>query len=78
MAHSNSSSEAIDLTLLEEECISICQEMIRIPSVNHGEGVGDERAIAAYVCEKLNEVGIETELIVTGEIASMLLQELKV
>ena len=67
MAHANSSSDAIDLTLLEEECISICQEMIRIPSVNHGEGVGDERAIAAYVCKKLNEVGIETELIVTGE-----------
>ena len=58
---------AIDIALLEEECISICQEMIRIPSVNHGEGKGDERAIAAYVAEKLNEVGIKSELIVTGE-----------
>jgi len=59
--------EAIDLELLESECVSICQEMIRIPSVNHGEGIGDERAIAAYVAEKLSEVGIESELIVTGE-----------
>ena len=58
--------EAIDLALLEAECISICQEMIRIPSVNHGEGIGDERAIASYVAEKLNEVGIACELIVTG------------
>ena len=59
--------ETIDLELLEAECISICQEMIRIPSVNFGEGVGDERAIAAYVVAKLSEVGIESELIVTGE-----------
>lgn len=57
----------IDLSLLEAECISICQEMIRIPSVNHGDGVGDERAIADYVALKLKEVGIESELIVTGE-----------
>ena len=49
------------------ECISICQEMIRIPSVNHGEGRGDEREIANYVVAKLAEVGIESELIVTGE-----------
>jgi acetylornithine deacetylase/succinyl-diaminopimelate desuccinylase-like protein len=57
----------IDLDLLETECISICQEMIRIPSVNHGDGVGDERAIADYVALKLKEVGIDSELIVTGE-----------
>jgi len=57
----------IDLSLLEEECISICQEMIRIPSVNYGEGVGDERAMADYVAKKLAEVGIASELIVTGE-----------
>lgn len=57
----------IDLSLLEAECISICQEMIRIPSVNHGDGVGDERAIADYVALKLKEVGIESELIATGE-----------
>jgi len=63
----SAAANAIDLDLLEEECISICQEMIRIPSVNHGEGVGDERAIAEYVAKKLSEVGISSELIVTGE-----------
>ena len=63
----STAANAIDLDLLEEECISICQEMIRIPSVNHGEGVGDERAIAEYVAKKLSEVGISSELIVTGE-----------
>ncbi len=57
----------IDIALLEEECISICQEMIRIPSVNFGDGVGDERAMADYVAKKLAEVGIDSELIVTGE-----------
>ena len=67
VANSESGFQAIDVALLEEECISICQEMIRIPSVNYGEGQGDERAIAAYVSEKLAEVGIESELIVTGE-----------
>ena len=58
---------SIDLEQLEAECISICQEMIRIPSVNHGEGIGDERAMADYVAAKLAEVGIKSELIVTGE-----------
>jgi len=43
---------------LEEETIRICQELIRIPSVNFGEGKGDESAIAAYVVESLAEVGI--------------------
>ena len=57
----------IDEELLMAECISICQEMIRIPSVNHGEGRGDEREIANYVVAQLAEVGIESELIVTGE-----------
>ncbi len=61
------STGILDLALLEEECISICQEMIRIPSVNHGGGVGDERAMADYVAKKLAEVGIASELIVTGE-----------
>ena len=63
----NIKSLPIDLNLLEEECVSICQEMIRIPSVNHGEGKGDEREIANYVAAKLAEVGIKSELIVTGE-----------
>ncbi len=57
----------IDLNLLEEDCIKMCQELIRIPSVNFGEGRGDERAVADYVATKLAEVGIASELIVTGE-----------
>jgi len=57
----------IDLNLLEEDCIKMCQELIRIPSVNYGEGRGDEKAVADYVAAKLAEVGIASELIVTGE-----------
>ena len=67
MANFDKGVSEIDLALLEEECVSICQEMIRIPSVNYGEGKGDERAIAAYVSQKLEEVGIKSELIITGE-----------
>ena len=51
---------------LENETILFCQEMIQIPSVNHGEGRGDEKAIAEYVAGKLTEVGIECELIETA------------
>ena len=47
-----------DRLALEAETIRICQELIRFPSVNYGEGRGDERAIAAYVVESLAEVGI--------------------
>ena len=57
----------IDLNLLEEDCIKMCQELIQIPSVNYGEGRGDEKAVADYVAAKLAEVGIASELIVTGE-----------
>ena len=57
----------IDLILLEEDCIKMCQELIQIPSVNYGEGRGDEKAVADYVAAKLAEVGIASELIVTGE-----------
>ena len=48
-----------DRLSLEEETIRICQELIRFPSVNYGEGKGDERGIAAYVVESLAEVGIK-------------------
>ena len=51
---------------LEDETVLLCQELIRFPSVNHGEGLGDERAIANYVSEKLSEVGIASELIETA------------
>ena len=51
---------------LENETITLCQEMIRIPSVNHGEGKGDEKAMAEYVASKLAEVEIKSELIETA------------
>lgn len=51
---------------LENETILLCQEMIRIPSVNYGEGKGDEKAMAEYVAAKLSEVGITSELIETA------------
>ncbi len=43
---------------LEEEVVQICQDLIRIPSVNFGEGKGDEKAVAEYVVASLAEVGI--------------------
>ena len=46
---------------LEIEAIRICQELIRIPSVNFGEGKGDEKAVAAHVVSLLSEVGIESK-----------------
>ena len=50
----------------ENEVVVICQELIRFASVNHGEGVGDESAIAHYVADKLAEAGIKSELIETA------------
>jgi acetylornithine deacetylase/succinyl-diaminopimelate desuccinylase-like protein len=47
---------------LEEEVVRICQDLIRIPSVNFGEGRGDERAVAEYVVASLAEVGIESQI----------------
>jgi acetylornithine deacetylase/succinyl-diaminopimelate desuccinylase-like protein len=55
-------SEVSDLTSVEDEAIRICQELIRIPSVNYGEGKGDESAVAAYVVASLAEVGINAEI----------------
>ena len=51
---------------LEDETVLLCQEMIRIPSINYGEGKGDEKAMAEYVAAKLSEVGIKSELIETA------------
>lgn len=47
---------------LEEEVVKICQDLIRIPSVNFGEGKGDERAVAEYVVASLAEVGIASTI----------------
>ena len=49
-------------TELENEAIRICQELIQIPSVNYGDGKGDEKAVAAYVMKLLTEVGIEAKM----------------
>jgi acetylornithine deacetylase/succinyl-diaminopimelate desuccinylase-like protein len=47
---------------LEDEAIRICQDLIRIPSVNFGEGRGDEEAVANYIVASLAEVGIEAKI----------------
>ena len=54
------------LEKLQNETVRICQELIRIPSVNFGEGNGDEKAVAHYVSKLLTEVGIPHELIETA------------
>jgi len=55
-------SSDLRLTSVEDEAIRICQELIRIPSVNYGEGKGDESAVAAYVVASLAEVGIDAKI----------------
>jgi acetylornithine deacetylase/succinyl-diaminopimelate desuccinylase-like protein len=50
------------MTSLEDEVVSICQDLIRIPSVNYGDGKGDEKAVAQYVVASLAEVGIPAKI----------------
>ena len=50
------------LSELEADVVTLCQELIRIPSVNYGEGKGDEEAVAQYVVAKLAEVGISAKI----------------
>jgi acetylornithine deacetylase/succinyl-diaminopimelate desuccinylase-like protein len=47
---------------LEADVMQLCQKLIQIPSVNFGEGRGDEEAAAKYVAAKLEEVGIKTQI----------------
>lgn len=47
---------------IESEAIQICQDLIRIPSVNFGDGKGDEKAVAEYVVKSLAEAGIESTI----------------
>ena len=47
---------------ITEDAIKICQDLIRIPSVNYGDNKGDERAVAEYVVASLAEVGIAAEI----------------
>jgi acetylornithine deacetylase/succinyl-diaminopimelate desuccinylase-like protein len=39
-----------------EDAIKICQELIQIPSVNYGDGKGDEKAVAEYVVKSLADI----------------------
>ena len=43
-----------------DETIRICRELIQIPSVNYGDGNGDEKEVAEHVVKLLHEVGIES------------------
>ena len=54
---SNSVSKSVT-----EEAIRICQDLIRIPSVNYGDGKGDEREVAKYIVNSLAEVGIASKI----------------
>jgi acetylornithine deacetylase/succinyl-diaminopimelate desuccinylase-like protein len=47
---------------ITEDAIKICQDLIRIPSVNYGDNKGDEKAVAEYVVASLAEVGIAAEI----------------
>jgi len=55
-------TSASKVSALESEAVSICQDLIRIPSVNFGEGRGDERAVAEYVVASLTEAGIDATI----------------
>jgi len=70
MSQNTENSAGIDYHLtpeqmaeMEADVVVLLQELIRIPSVNYGDGKGDERAVAEYCAAKLAEVGIQSELI---------------
>jgi len=62
----NSEMTNTEHSQLELETIKICQALIRIPSVNFGDGKGDEKAVADYVVNLLSEVGIESQVYETA------------
>jgi len=62
MSSNQYSDEMQSMKSIENEAVSICQDLIRIPSVNFGEGKGDERAVADYVVASLAEVGISSQV----------------
>lgn len=47
-------------TEIIDETIRICQELIQIPSVNYGDGNGNEKEVAELVVSLLDEVGIKS------------------
>lgn len=51
------------MTTHQDEVVGLCQDLIRIESVNDGTGRGPgEREAAEYVAEKLSEVGLEAQV----------------
>ena len=50
---------ATDYEALGKRAVEICQDLIRIPSVNNGGGDGDERAVADYVFQFLKRCGLD-------------------
>ncbi len=52
-----------DYEQLDNDVVSICQKLIQIPSVNFGEGNGNEKDIAIYVSDFLTKCGIENQII---------------
>jgi acetylornithine deacetylase/succinyl-diaminopimelate desuccinylase-like protein len=68
---------ATDNSRLKEDAVKLCQELIRIPSVNYGEGKGDEIAIAKFVANFLKENGLKSEIIYTGENRANVVAEIK-
>ena len=60
-------TSASKVSALESEAVSICQDLIRIPSVNFGEGRGDERAVAEYVVASLKDAGVDATIYEAAE-----------
>ena len=63
-----------ELNLLFADTVKICQELIQIPSVNYGEGKGDEIAVSEYVANFLKTQGLQPEIIKLVKIVPMWLQ----
>ncbi len=52
----------------EDEVVDLCRDLIRIDTSNYGDGSGPgEREAAEYVAGKLAEVGLEPQIVETGE-----------
>ncbi len=52
------------MTGVDDEVVELCRDLIRIDSVNYGDGSGaGERKAAEYVAEKLAEVGLEPTML---------------
>lgn len=57
------SNEAPLTTVVEDEAVRICRELIQIDTSNYGDGSGPgERAAAEYVMGLLQEVGLDPQL----------------